>query len=127
MIYVIFVLPKIIMVQGIKKILQKITLVVLFAAALNLSFHVSMPEDYEHSYDTGSVLSEQVFLIIPFSEKENNQALQQVFSLSSPLFSFNSQWTSLQKTKLTLELLFRQGRQLYREYPFVVSVRNLRI
>lgn len=114
-------------VQGINKILQKITLIVLFAAALNLSFHVAMPQNFEEIHESDSFLNAQIFQFLPFGEKETNQTSQNVISVQSLPFSFSNQWSPLQLQKYTIELFNRKGVQVFKEYPFIVLMKNLRI
>jgi hypothetical protein len=123
----IFVELKTMKVQGINTILQKLLLIVLFAAALNLSCHVAMPQQFVESDQSGSIIDEQSYQLLPFGEKEANQTSHTVVSVQTLPFSFNSQWSPLQIQKATLELFSYRNTQVFKEYPFVVLVRNLRI
>lgn len=127
LILLIFALLKTISVQRISTILQKLVLLVLFAAALNLSCHVAMPQQFQGTDHSGSILDEQSIQLLPFGEKEANQTSHTVVSVQTLPFSFVSQWSPLHLQKITLELFNRRGIQVFKEYPFIVLVKNLRI
>lgn len=110
-----------------KKILQKVLLTVLFTSALNLSLQLVTPVRYDYITQSGSTLNEQTFLLVPFREKETTQNLEVLTSLQSLPFTFISQWSPLYKNKITLELFYKAGFCHFKEYPFIVLVRNLRI
>lgn len=101
---------------------------ILFAAALNLSFHVSMPDQYIAFMSTGTEIQEQSYSFVPFGERESSSPIQPVCKLPTFTHStYTEQWTPLQPGKITLELFYRQNFTVFKEYPFVVQVRKLRI
>lgn len=107
---------------------HKSLLTVLFAAALNLSFHINMPEPFIGAHKSRTEIQEQSFSLIPFREKETSQPSQPVCKVQTlPFSSITSQWTPLQKSRVTLELFYRHGMNIFKEYPFIVLVQTLRI
>jgi len=109
-------------------LIHKSLLAILFAAALNLSFHVSLPEPYIGTLRSGTEIQEQSYFFIPFGEKEASQPTQPICKVQTLSFtSFTTQWTPLQKSRVTLELFYRLGLNVFKEYPFIVLVRTLRI
>lgn len=110
-----------------KRMIQKLMLMALFAAALNLSLQVTFPDQDSDYISSGSYIDEKAMIVLPFGEREVNQTAQILISLQSLPFSFITKWAPLKLNKITLELFYRSGNPSFKEYPFNVLVRNLRI
>lgn len=110
------------------RFLKSVLLLILFGASLNLSVHAAMPDLDKGILDKQTSLSELDFFLLPFREGESNQTLQPTIIDKSPLsysiFTVNKLY-NLSKTET--ELQFRLNSVIFREYPFIVVVRNLRI
>ena len=110
------------------KIIQRIILLTLFAAALNLSFHANVPTKIQEILSSHAYIDEQEFIFIPFGEKETTNTSQPVSLIQTLSFpSFNNHLNLLQKSKFTMELFYRLNLNAFKEYPFIVFVRKLRI
>lgn len=109
-------------------IIQKITLILLFSAALNLSLQASLPQSSQELItQTGSYLNEQTVFLLPFREKELNNASQLVYSHQALSITLNTQWTPLTKNQIIFDMIFRSGKQVHKEFPILQFIKNLRI
>ncbi|MGE5382349.1 MAG: hypothetical protein ACM3PX_02845 [Omnitrophica WOR_2 bacterium] len=116
--------------QKLFKILQSAILTVLLVAALNLSFNSVMPDiKAKYSVTKGSFLDERNFYLLPFGEKEVTSPYQQpVFNIQTlTCGTYCSIWLPLLKNKVSTELFSFNGLKVFKEHPFFVLVRKLRI
>ncbi len=111
-----------------KELLFKATVIALLAAALNLAFQSGTPTKEDYNLDSSSYLTEQNIVFFPFNEKTTSSVSWKVCALQ--LFSFpefKKQSSTLTGNTLVIELFQRQGFHFFKEYPFIVFVRKLRI
>jgi hypothetical protein len=110
----------------IKELANKIILVIVFAAALNLSFHASLPDKQEENFTSEYAFNEHSFVFLPFRQSEFSQTVQGSFTVQTlPYIAFNDSWKSLSHERVLPD--FSPYRQGYKEHPFIIVVRNLRI
>lgn len=114
----------------IKEIANKALLVILLVSAFNLSFHVSEPKLLEKYCSSTSFIDEQEFTLLPFKQQETTASSLQVVStgfLYLPEWQVIDKWVPLVKTVARHELFYKLNLNGFKEYPFIVLVRKLRI
>jgi hypothetical protein len=111
-----------------KELLFKATIIALLAAALNLTFHTAAPELTNDIIDSSSYLTEQNVVFFPFTEKSTSSVAFKTLSFQVFSFTvFRKQSLSVPGSKMATELLQHHGFHFFKEYPFIVFVRKLRI
>jgi len=110
------------------KILQKLSLILLFAATLNLSLQVSLPTHAYTHMSTESSFDQQEICLLPFREKESAPTTQSLCNLQTIVFTaLLNPWLPLTKPLIRQELFFKQNIHSFKEFPFIVLVHKLRI
>ncbi len=98
----------------------------LFAAALNLSFHASLPDKLEEITISDYSFNEHTFVFLPFRQNDASQIVQGSFTAQTlPYINLNESWESLTAVRSLPE--FSPYRQGFKEHPFIIVFRNLRI
>lgn len=103
-------------------------LMLLLAAALNLSWHAMVPVLPTQQILSNTIISEQSVDFVPFNARENTIPSQ--FTYCLPVFSLASNlsnWMPLNSQKQSLKLLDRHTLSYPHEYPFIILIRKLRI
>ncbi len=111
-----------------KQLLFKATILALLVAALNLTFHTGTPASETYILESSSYLTEQNIVFFPFNEKTTSSASWQLYAYQALSFAvFKKQCFALTGNTIVIELFQRQGLHFFKEYPFIVFVRKLRI
>lgn len=110
------------------KMLQKSLLILLFAATLNLSLQINLPDHAYTQSSTESVFDQQEIFFLPFREKESAPTAQPICNLQTIVFTaLINPWLPLTKPLIRQELFFKQNIHSFKEFPFIVLVHKLRI
>lgn len=114
--------------RHLQELLFKATVIALLAAALNLTFHSGSSTTENYILDSSSYLTEQNIVFFPFNEKTTSSVSWKVCAFQLISFpEFKKQCLTLAGNTLVIELFQRQGFHFFKEYPFIVFVRKLRI
>ncbi len=108
--------------------LKRIILLIIIASSLNLSVQATRPDIKQESKHSQSSFSEPDFFLLPFGERESNHNIQP--PVSGAALQFSSVLNSvalLNQCQTGMELYHRQYSKTFRDYPFIVIVRKLRI
>lgn len=110
------------------RFMKSLILLVLFTASLNLSVQAAMPDIKQGVLESQSSLSELDFFLLPFGERESSHSIQP--SVNIQTFQFSSALNTialLNQCQTEIELFYRQNSTTYRDHPFILVVRKLRI
>ncbi|HLN53273.1 MAG TPA: hypothetical protein VK212_06150 [Lentimicrobium sp.] len=110
------------------RFLKSAILLILFTASLNLSVQAAMPDIKTGIADNQSTLNELDFFLLPFKENESSQSFQP--SVNLQVIQFSSAPNSIvlmNHYKIEMELFYRQFSSIFKEHPFIIIVRKLRI
>lgn len=114
----------------IREVLNKVVFCFLLTAAFNLSFHVSENKPLDKLGNSSAYIDEQEFTFLPFRQQEATAPNIQIVTtgfISLPEWQVVDHWISVDKPFERLELFYRQNANSFKEYPFIVLVRKLRI
>lgn len=114
----------------IREVLNKVVFCILLTAAFNLSFHVTEHKPLDKLGNSSAYIDEQEFTFLPFRQQEATAPSMQIVTtgfISLPEWQVVDHWAPVIKSFERLELFYRQNVHCFKEYPFIVLVRKLRI